>query len=267
MSIKAIVLAGGYAKRLWPLTKELAKPLVDVGGRPVISYILAALDKSKHISEILISTNAKFEDAFNKWLATQNASGASSAAPRQALLGSGFSKPVNVVAEPTMAEGEKLGAIGGINFVFDSQNITDEVLIIGGDNLIGIDISKIINEFAAKGAPHVGVYDIKNREKVKQLGEVTINSDRKIIRFREKPEQPETTLISTACYLFPAGIRVQIKNYLSSGGNKDAPGYFVKWLAERTDVYAHVFDSYWFDIGDHETLEKAREFARINLIK
>ncbi len=250
MSIKAIVLAGGYAKRLWPLTKELAKPLVDVGGRPVVSYILSALDKSKYISEILISTNAKFEESFNNWLATQI-----------------FSKPVKVVAEPTLAEGEKLGAIGGINFVFEKENVSDDVLIIGGDNIIGVDIGKLVEDFNAKGAPHVGVYDIKERERVKQLGEVTINADKKIIRFREKPEQPETTLISTACYLFPAGIRTEIKNYILSGGNKDAPGYFVKWLAEKTNVYAHVFDSYWFDIGDHKTLEQAREFAKKYIIK
>jgi glucose-1-phosphate thymidylyltransferase len=248
--IKAIVLAGGYARRLWPLTKELAKPLVDVGGRPVISYILAELDKSSHISEILISTNAKFEEAFNKWLATQR-----------------FSKPVKVVAEPTLAEGEKLGAIGGINFVFEKENISDEVLIMGGDNLIGIDINNMIEDFKSTGAPHVGVYDIKDRERVKQLGEVTINADKKIIRFREKPEQPETTLISTACYLFPAGVRAKLKEYISSGGNKDAPGYFIKWLSEKTDVYAHVFDSYWFDIGDHKTLEQAREFTKKYMIK
>ena len=227
------------------MTKELAKPLVDVGGRPVISYILDSLDKSKHISEILISTNAKFEEAFNNWLATQH-----------------FSKLVKVVAEPTMAEGEKLGAIGGINFVFEKENINDDILIIGGDNIIGVDINKFVDEFKIKKAAHVGVYDIKDREKVKQLGEVTIDKNNKIIRFREKPEQPETTLISTACYLFPASIRAEIKTYLSSGGNKDAPGHFIKWLAEKTDVYAHVFDSYWFDIGDHQTLEQAREFTK-----
>ena len=227
------------------MTKELAKPLVDVGGRPVISYILDSLDKSKHISEILISTNAKFEESFNAWLETQH-----------------FSKPVKVVAEPTMAEGEKLGAIGGINFVFEKEDINDDILIIGGDNIIGIDVNKFVDKFKIKKAAHIGVYNIKDREKVKQLGEVTIGSNNKIIRFREKPEQPETTLISTACYLFPAGIRAEIKTYLSSGGNKDAPGHFIKWLAEKTDVYAHVFDSYWFDIGDHQTLEQAREFTK-----
>ncbi len=246
--MKAIVLAGGYAKRLWPLTKELAKPLVDVGGKPVIFYILDALEKSEHINEMIISTNEKFAADF-----------------KQKLQPATFSKPIKIIAEPTLNENEKLGAIGGINFIFEKENLNEDILIIGGDNIIGVDINKMIEDFRARGAPHVGIYDIKDRERVKQLGEVTVDADKKIIRFREKPEAPETTLISTACYLFPAGIRAQIKEYISSGGNRDAPGHFIKWLAERIDVYAHVFDSYWFDIGDHETLERAREFVRTDL--
>ncbi len=246
--MRAIVLAGGYAKRLWPLTKELAKPLVDLNGRPIISYILDALEKSKNISEIIISTNAKFENDF-----------------RQKILANRYSKPIKIVAEPTTSENQKLGAMGGIDFVLESQKITDGLLVMGGDNLLGIDIDAAIEEFRKNKAPWVGVYDVKDMERMKQLGEVTIDGSGKIIRMREKPENPETTLASTCCYIFPAGIREKIKEYLSGGNNKDAPGHFIAWLAGRTDVYAHVFDSYWFDIGDHETLEKAREFARKNL--
>ena len=246
--IKAIVLAGGYAKRLWPLTKELAKPLVDINGRPVIAYILTALDKSKHISEVLISTNTKFEDSFKGWLATQK-----------------FSKPVKVVAEPTTNEGEKLGAIGGINFVLESQNINDDIFVAGGDNLAGIDVDAMIAQFVSKEKSVVGVYDIKELGRVKQYGEVKIDKNKKIIHSIEKPSHPETTLISTCFYIFPKGIRNKINSYVKAGNNKDAPGFFVDWLFKKTDVYAYVFDSYWFDIGDHQTLEQAREFAKKNL--
>lgn len=248
--MKAIVLAGGFAKRLWPLTKELAKPLVDVGGRPIISYILSELDKSKQISEIFISTNAKFEESFNKWLKTQK-----------------FSTSVKIIAEPAVEEGKKFGAVGGINFVFEREKIDDDVMIIGGDNLIGINTDKIISEFEKKRSPIVAAFDIKNLSRMTHFGEMTIDDTNKIIRMREKPERPETTLASTCCYVFPKGISNTIKEYLSSGNNTDAPGHFVAWLASKTNVYAHIFDTYWFDIGDHETLERAREFVRTNMTK
>src|SRR3989338_214326 len=246
--MKAIILAGGFAKRLWPLTKEQAKPLVDLNGRPIIHYIISSLDKSQEISEIIISTNEKFSDSFYKWLATQT-----------------FSKPIKIIAEPVMDEKNKLGAIGGLNFVFESQNISGDVFVIAGDNLTGVNIDAMLNESKKTGDTVIGVYDIKNFAAAKKFGEVKIDSEKKIISFREKPEFPETTMISTGCYVFPKGIRNEIKQYLSELKNKDAPGHFIAWLAGKASVYAYVFDTYWFDIGDHETLEKAREFAKNHL--
>lgn len=245
--MKAIVLAGGYAKRLWPLTKERAKPLVDINGRPIISYILDKLEKSKHIKEIIISTNAKFEEDFKKWLSTQR-----------------FRKPVKIVVENSNHEGEKLGAVGGLDFVLGNQNIRDYVLVIGGDNLTSVDIDKMIGDCKKKKRTVVAVYDLKKLDDVKKFAEVVYDKNRKIVEFIEKPENPKRTVIATCCYIFPRGVQKKIKEYILDGNNKDAPGFFLEWLSKREDVFAYVFDEYWFDIGDHTTLEKAREFAKEN---
>jgi glucose-1-phosphate thymidylyltransferase len=246
--MKAVVLAGGFAKRLWPLTKEQAKPLVDVGGRPIISYIMDKLDKSKHITEIIISTNSKFEQDFKKYLASQK-----------------FAKPVKIAVENTNHEGEKLGAVGGLNYVLEKEKIGEDVLVIGGDNLISTHIDEMISEFKERKKAIVAVYDIKDFEEVKKFGQVVHDKHCKITSFIEKPDKPNTTLIAICCYIFPASIKQELKDYIEAGNNRDAPGFFISWLASRKDVFAHVFDDYWFDIGDHQTLEKAREFARKNL--
>jgi len=246
--MKAIVLAGGYAKRLWPLTQEQAKPLVGVGGRPIVSYILDKLDKSKHVEEIIISTNSKFETDFKAWLKTQN-----------------FSKPVKLSIEKTNHEGEKLGAIRGLNFVLGSQGIEDDFIVIGGDNLLALDVDKMVADFQHVQNPVVAAYDVGDLETVKRFGEILKDKNNKMLRLREKPAQPESTLLSACCYIFPKACRDTINEYISAGNNPDATGFFISWLAQKTDVFVHVFDGYWFDIGDHATLEKAREFAKKNL--
>jgi glucose-1-phosphate thymidylyltransferase len=246
--MKAVILAGGFATRLWPLTKEQAKPLVDIAGRPIIAYILEKIMKSEHITDVIISTNAKFRDDFEKWLDKEK-----------------FQKPIKIITENAAREEEKLGAIGGLNFVFSKEDIKEGVLAVGGDNLIGIDIDSMIASFNKKGSPIVAVYDIKDLEQVKnRFGEVFRDENEKLIRFREKPEKPESTLISTCCYIFPKDIKKWVAEYINGKNNKDAPGFFIDWLSKKTDVFTYIFDKYWFDIGDHQTLEKAREFTARN---
>jgi glucose-1-phosphate thymidylyltransferase len=247
--MKAIVLAGGFAKRLWPLTLEQAKPLVDINGRPIISFILDKLDNSPAIKEIIISTNAKFHNNFKSFLESQT-----------------FKKPVKLVVEKTLHEGEKLGAVGGLNYVIQKENLKGPLLVIGGDNLIGVDLNAMLKKFETHKKPIIAAYDMKSLDEVRsKFGEVIIDKNSHVRKMNEKPENPVSTLISTCCYAFPAGVERKVQEYIDAGHNKDAPGFFISWLAQEGDVLAHVFDEYWFDIGDHDTLKKAREFAEKNL--
>lgn len=250
--MKAIVMAGGFAKRLWPLTKEYAKPLITIGGKPVINYTIIELQKLKHdgtINEIIISTNAKFEQDFKKWSEMY-----------------GFD--VNIVVEPCCNEEEKLGAIGAINFIIKKAGISDDVIILNGDNLFDFRHFKfldVINFFKEKNGNVLCAFDLLDKEKAKIYGNVTIDNENKIVDFQEKPEHPKSSLISMGCYVFKKKSLSLFDEYLKTGNKKDAQGFFVQWLYKKEDVFAYPFKGTWFDIGDHESLICADEFARKEL--
>ncbi|MFH0832153.1 MAG: nucleotidyltransferase family protein [Candidatus Aenigmatarchaeota archaeon] len=240
--MKAIVLAGGYAKRLWPITKHVSKPLLLVGKEPVINYVIRKLE-TVDVDKIYISTNEKFKDDYKKWLKKY-----------------GFKK-IKIVIEKTHSEKEKLGAIGGINFLIKKENLKDDCIIVGGDNLLSFSMEEFIEFYKNKKAPTVAVFDVKSMEKAKLYGIVKTNQKNKIIDFLEKPENPPTTLASTCCYLFPKNILPLFSKYLNQKNPKDAPGFFLKWLCKKRNVFAFVFEDHWFDIGDKKTLAEARAYA------
>ena len=238
--MKAIILAGGYAKRLWPLTKNKPKQLLSVGGRPMIEYIMEKLEVQEDIDKIVISTNEKFEDNFKEW-----------------LLGYKSSKDIELVIEPTLSEKNKLGSVGALGYLIKEKNIDEELMIIGGDNLFGFDLRDLINYYREKKGNVVALYDLKSIQKARSYGVAKVDEEMRIIDFVEKPKNPPSTLVSTACYvLSQEGIK-GILTYLDAGENPDAIGFFIKWLIKRERVFGFVFSGKWFDIGSLESLKEA----------
>lgn len=251
--MKAIVMAGGFAKRLWPLTKELAKPLINIGGKPVINYTIEELLRLKSlgiIDEVIVSINAKFADDFNKWL-------------------SNFNFDVNIVVEECRHEGEKLGAIGAINFVIQKEHLNDDLLIIGGDNLFDFRTFSFLNAiefFKDHNEAVVCGYDVLTKERAKLYGVIVPDGHNKVIEFVEKPEDPKATLISSGCYLLSRDTLKILSQYIADGNPKDRPGDFLQWFYKRHNLYVFPFSGTWFDIGDHESLKNADEFAKNELM-
>jgi glucose-1-phosphate thymidylyltransferase len=195
------------------------------------------------IDEIIVSTNKKFEQDFLSWINTNP-----------------LKKTMSVITEPTLREEEKFGAIAGINYVIEKKSIDEECMIIAGDNLFGFFMEDFVKFFHEKKKPVVAAFDIKDREKARLYGILSIDKKSKITAFEEKPEKPKSTLASTCCYLFPKRTVKLFNEYMLQGYPRDAPGNFLKWLIARDAVYTFAFDEYWFDIGDFESLEKARKF-------
>ncbi len=238
--MKAIILAGGYAKRLWPLTKNKPKQLLSVGGRPMIEYIMEKLEAQKDIDKIIISTNEKFEENFKEWLS-----------------GYKSSKDIELVFEPTLSEKDKLGSVGALGYLIKKKNFNEELVIIGGDNLFEFNINDLINYHREKRGNIVALYDLKSIQKAQNYGVAKVDEDMRIIDFLEKPENPPSTLVSTACYvLSPEGVK-SILTYLDKGENPDAIGFFIKWLIKRERVFGFAFLGKWFDIGSLESLKEA----------
>ena len=238
--MKAIILAGGYARRLWPLTKNKPKQLLSVGGKPMIKYIIEKLEVQKEIDKIIISTNEKFEENFKEW-----------------LLGYKLSKNIELFIEPTLSEKNKLGSVGALGYLIKKKNFNEELMIIGGDNLFEFDLKDLIKYYREKKGEVVALYDLKSIQKAQNYGVAKVDEETRIIDFTEKPENPPSTLVSAACYvLSQEGIR-GILTYLDNGENPDAIGFFIKWLIKRERVFGFVFSGRWFDIGSLESLKEA----------
>ncbi|WP_276255718.1 NDP-sugar synthase [Halomontanus rarus] len=232
--MKAVVLAGGYATRMWPITKHRPKMFLPIGESSVIDHIFAELEADDRIDEVFVSTNERFAPDFDAHLAESD-----------------FEKP-RLSVEETTEEEDKFGVVGALAQLVDRENVDDDLLVIAGDNLISFDISDFVDYFDQKAAPTLAAYDVGSREKAKSYGLVTLEGDQ-VVDFQEKPDDPKSTLVSIACYAFPRDSLGLLSTYLEDGNNPDEPGWFVQWLQNRQPTYAYTFEGAWFDIGTPES--------------
>ncbi|ERH00385.1 MAG: nucleoside-diphosphate-sugar pyrophosphorylase [Halonotius sp. J07HN6] len=227
----AIVLAGGYATRMWPITRNRPKMLLPVGDTTVIDKTLAQLDDDDDVEDVYISTNERFAEDFANYVDEQ-----------------GYEKP-ELSVEDTSDEDEKFGVVGALAQLIDREGLDDDLLVIAGDNMVGFDIDDFVDFFEDKDSPVLAAYDVGDRERAKSYGLVELEGD-EVVNFQEKPDDPNTTLASIACYAFPADVLPKFHTYLDNDENPDEPGWFLQWLQDRQSVYAFTFEDVWFDIGE-----------------
>lgn len=242
MHIKALILAAGYGTRLYPLTIDRPKPLIDVAGKPIIGHIIEKLFKIDSVDKVYIITNGKFEQHYKKWLAGFNKSG--------------LGKPIEIINDGTQSNDSRLGALGDVHYTINKKNIDDEIMLIAGDNLFEFQLSYLVDFFRERESSVIALYDVHDLELARHYGIVEVEKD-VIVGFEEKPANPKTTLASTGIYIFTKKTISHIKTYLSEGNKADKTGDFIEWLYKRETVYGYVTKKQWFDIGSVEQLEKA----------
>jgi glucose-1-phosphate thymidylyltransferase len=214
---------------------------LPIGDGTVIDRIFRELENDDRVDEVFVSTNEAFAEDFADYLEESD-----------------FEKPVLSVEE-TVEEDEKFGVVGALAQLVEREGVDDDLMVVAGDNLIGFDVSEFLDFFEEKGSPTLAAYDVGSREKAKAYGLVDVDGDR-VVDFQEKPEDPKSTLVSIACYVFPRE-SIRFEEYLEDGNNPDEPGWFIQWLVENGDVYAFPFDDPWFDIGTPEAYLEAVEWA------
>lgn len=253
--MKALILAGGHATRLWPVTKDRPKSLLPLGGKPILGYILDELEEVDKIGKIIVTTNEKFEENFEEYLEDRHGN-------------------YELIIEKQKSEEEKYGAIGGIINVLENRP-KDDYLVIGGDNYYSFSLKKFIDFSLKKDAVTNACYKLESLEEAKNYGIVNFDSKRKITDFVEKPGDPESSMASTACYFFPEEDIELFDEYVEYWKGKipeedylDETGRFIEWVVKRYDSYAYPFEGNWVDIGTKEGYLRAeREVREGNVIK
>lgn len=248
--MNALILAAGYATRLYPLTLQKAKPLLEVAGKPMIEWVLDNLGPVPGLESVYVVTNNKFVKDFVAW-----ADGYRQRHPGLKL---------KIIDDGSRDDSDKLGAIGDINLVLMREDdlAQNDLIIVGGDNLFSeplLDFAKAAKDSEAT----LATYDVGDLEAIKKYSSITIDSAGILTEFEEKPADPKSTLTGIALYYFSREVVPLFRTYLAAGNNPDQPGRFIQWLHTRKPVKTFQIRGTWFDIGSKETLDEANEiFAK-----
>lgn len=237
--MKAVILAGGYATRLYPLTRNRPKHLLEVGGRAILELLLEQLPLEE-LDAVYVVTNARFAERFRKWAES-------------------YPADVVVLDDGTTNEDERLGAIGDLQLAIETQSLDDDLIVAAGDSIFTERLDDFARFGQERGAAAIAVYDVGDLEEMKRLSSIGVDAESRLVSFEEKPEQPESTLAGIALYFYPRTVLPLVGQYLVEGNNPDQPGRLVAWLHERIPVYAWPVPGRWFDIGTPETLAQAEE--------
>jgi len=241
--MKCIILAAGYATRLYPLTKDKPKPLLEVGNKAILAHILEKVETIDSIDEIFIITNAKFYSIFLKWKQHYKTT-----------------RKIQVINDGTSTNESRLGAIADIQYVIEHTGIVDDLMILAGDNLFDFELIDFVEFFKKVRADCITTHEVNDINRLKRTGVVEIDSEGKVLSFEEKPKFPRSNLAVPPFYIYKKETLPLIKRYLAEGNNPDAPGNFIPWLIRLKNVYSYKFTGHRYDIG---TLESYNQVKRL----
>jgi len=239
--MKAIILAAGYATRLYPLTINRPKALLPINGKPIIEYILDEIHTIPDIDETFVVSNQKFYEHFEAWANTLK-----------------HTKPVRILNDGTATEEDRRGAIGDIAFVLETCHVQDDIMVIAGDNFFTYRLKDCYDFYRKLGKDCVCAKPLPDVEELRRMAVATLAPDGRVIELHEKPENPQSNIAVYATYIYRADTLPLFFEYLAEGNKKDAPGYFVQWLYTRKDVYAYQFEGECYDIGTPKSYEEVQ---------
>lgn len=247
--MKAVILAAGYATRLYPLTENMPKCLLKVGGKTILDSICAKLEAVGVFEEIVVVTNAKFYGQLKAWKGDRRST-----------------VPVTVINDNTRSNDTRLGAIGDLGLAIRQAKIDGDFVMMASDNLFEQDLSDFVSFARAKrNSVCVAVYDIGDPMNAsKKFGVLEVAGDGLVTGMEEKPEKPKSSLIGMGVYYFPANSVPLVFEYLAGPGAQDAPGHYVTWLFEKgVKIFSFQFKGVWYDIGDLKALEDANRLFNV----
>lgn len=240
--MKCIILAAGYATRLYPLTENFPKPLLDVNGKTILDYLIDDLEEKKYIDEYLVVTNHKFADIFREW--------------------SKDNKKIKIIDDGTTTNENRLGALQDIKYCLNYLNTERDILVVAGDNLLDFSLNKFIEYAKSVNTSCVMTYELNDINKLRRTGVLELDENNKVISMEEKPEEPKSNFACPPFYYYKNEDINLIESALYDGVSADAPGSFISWLCKRSDVHAFPMPGKRFDIGNIESYEEAKRLYK-----
>lgn len=238
--MKCLILAAGYATRLYPLTENFPKPLLKVGEKTILDWLVDDIDTKGSVDEYVVISNHKFAVHFEDWA-------------------KGKTQKITVVDDGTDTNETRLGAVKDIQFAIDTLALDDDMLVIAGDNVLDFSLTKFVAYAEEKKTSCVMRYYEEEQKKLSKSGVLTIDDKDKVIKMQEKPEVPESNWCCPPFYFYKKEDAKLVKEGIENGCGTDAPGSFIAWLCSKSPVHAMEMPGSRYDIGNLESYKKVQE--------
>lgn len=235
--MKCLIIAAGYATRLYPLTENFPKPLLEVGGKPILDWLIGDLDSQKLVDQYVVVSNHKFANHFEKW------------APSRVV----------VVDDGTSTNVTRLGAVRDIQLGIEQAKIDDDLFVMAGDNLLSFSLCDFIPYARQKGTSCIMRYYEPDLQKLHKTGVAEVDSDGRILSMEEKPAEPKSHWCCPPFYYIVREDVPKVAEAIASGCGVDAPGSFIAWLCGQTTVHAWEMPGPRYDIGNLESYEAVKK--------
>ena len=238
--MKCLILAAGYATRLYPLTENFPKPLLQVGEKTILDWLVDDIDSAGLVDEYVVISNHKFAHHFENWAKTKH-------------------QKISVVDDGTDTNETRLGAVKDIQFAIDAQQIDDDMLVIAGDNVLDFSLTKFAAYAKEKAASCIMRYYEAEEKRLSKSGVVQIDENDRILGMEEKPATPKSHWCCPPFYYYTREDAKLIGKGIEAGCGTDAPGSYVAWLCTQTKVYAMEMPGNRYDIGNLESYEQVQK--------
>lgn len=232
--MKCLILAAGYATRLYPLTENFPKPLLKVHDKTILDWLLEDINGAGLVDQYAVITNHKFAEHFRKWASTHPL-------------------PITALDDETVTNETRLGAVRDIQFAIDKLSLNEDLLVIAGDNLLNFSLQGFIRYAQEKKTTCIMRYWEPDVNKLHKTGVAEVDNSDRVVGMEEKPANPKSNWCTPPFYFYKAADIPLVKKGIESGCGVDAPGSFIAWLCTQTTVHAYEMPGRRFDIGNLES--------------
>ena len=237
--MKCLILAAGYATRLYPLTENFPKPLLEVQDKTILDWLIDDIDSLGQVDEYVVISNHKFAQHFNDWAA-------------------GKTQKITVVDDGTSTNETRLGAVKDIQFAIEKLGIDSDMLVIAGDNLLDFSLTEFIKYANEKKTSCIMRYYEPSEARLVKSGVATVDENDKILKLVEKPVEPESHWCCPPFYYYTKEDARLVEKGIEAGCGTDAPGSYIAWLCTQTPVHAMEMPGRRYDIGNLESYEQVK---------